>query len=290
MSERHLLQLAFGALSPQRVDKLLDRYGPAHRVVSAARRGEPGFGSRGALIVDDAQRRQEQLDRLGVAFVTDPSSPELLRLTRYDASPRWLFRRGDAECLERPTLSIVGSRASTSYGRELAHTYGRVAAERGWTVVSGLARGVDGAAHRGALSVGGGCVGVLGCGIDVAYPPEHADLIERVVEAGSVLSEYPPGTRPDAWRFPTRNRIIAGLSDVVLVVEASERGGALITARIAVDNGIPVYAVPGDIDRVTSNGTNALIRDGAFPVFDGADLATVLSLVVPTLGAHRIPG
>ena len=176
----------------------------------------------------------------------------------------------------------------------LAHAerYGSVAAEVGWHVVSGLARGIDAAAHRGALCASeygdGRCIGVLGSGIDVVYPKGNSDLYRQVTGAGGVIvSEFPPGTRPDAWRFPTRNRIIAGLVDVVLVVEATRRGGALITARIALDYGVPVYAVPGDVDRETSMGTNDLIRDGAFPVFDPEDLATVLSLLGPVVSSGK---
>jgi DNA processing protein len=179
---------------------------------------------------------------------------------------------------ERPAIALVGSRSATAYGLDLAQRYGYVAAQAGWDVVSGLARGIDAAAHRGAIDGGtvgsGRCVGVLGCGIDVVYPSGNRRLYQQVVERGGVLvSEYPPGIRPDGWRFPTRNRIIAGLGDVVLVVEASQKGGALITARIALDYGVPVYAVPGDVDRDTSTGTNGLIRDGAFPVFGPEDLS-----------------
>jgi len=148
--------------------------------------------------------------------------------------------------------------------------------------VSGLARGIDGAAQRGSVSVGGHCHAVLGSGVDVVYPRSNRDLYQSILDAGgAVSSEYPPGTSPEAWRFPTRNRIIAGLSDVILVVEAGLKGGALITARIALDYGIPVYAVPGDVDRVASVGTNLLIRDGAFPILGGDDFAEVLNLLEP---------
>lgn len=282
-----LLQIAHGALSPRRVDTILDRYGSAEAVVRAARRMDPWLGKRAGEIAVGGSERSEQLAALGVEFIADPAAPELSRLNRYPGAPRFLFRRGASVDLCNPTLSIIGSRSSTAYGLELAYAYGRLAARSGWTIVSGLARGIDGSAHRGALASGGTCVGVLGSGIDTVYPREHGLLFDEIAESGCLLSEYPPGTRPDAWRFPTRNRIIAGLSDVVLVVEASETGGALITAQIAIDYGIAVFATPGDIDRVTSKGTNALIRDGAFPVFDADDLATVLSLVAETL--HHKP-
>ncbi|MEE8485632.1 MAG: DNA-processing protein DprA [Acidimicrobiia bacterium] len=202
------------------------------------------------------------------------------RLGRYEGHPRWLFVRGTDSA--RPAIGIVGTRACTAYGLELAEMYGRVAAQAGWSVVSGLARGIDGAAHRGAVSVGGHCHAVLGSGIDVIYPASHRGLYSAILDAGGMISsESPPGTPPEAWRFPTRNRIIAGCSDVLLVVEAGVKGGALITARIALDYGVPVYAVPGDVDRLTSVGTNLLIRDGAFPVLGPEDFGEVLDLLAP---------
>ena len=146
-------------------------------------------------------------------------------------------------------------------------------------MVSGLARGIDGAAHRGLIVAGGRGVAVLGCGIDVAYPREHRRLGEQILElGGAIVSEYPPGSRPDPWRFPPRNRIIAALSAAVIVVEAGITGGALITALKAAEYGIPVFAMPGDVDRKASQGTNRLIRDGALPVFGPDDLIEELSL------------
>ena len=162
---------------------------------------------------------------------------------------------------------------------------GRAVAGAGWVVVSGLARGIDGSAHRGCLDGGGPGIAVLGCGIDVWYPPEHQALGEDLAKEGAVVSEYPPGTRPEPWRFPARNRIISGLSAAVVVVEAAEKGGALITARLAAEQGREVFAVPGDVDRKTSVGTNLLIRDGAVPVLGAGDLVEALSLV---LGPPRV--
>jgi DNA processing protein len=180
-----------------------------------------------------------------------------------------------------PGVAVVGTRRATRYGLELARQMGGAIARAGWTVVSGLARGVDGAAHRGTLEAGGKGVAVLGSGIDVWYPPEHARLGEQLVTAGgAVISEYPPGSRPDAWRFPRRNRIISGLARAVVVVEAADKGGALITARLAAEQGREVFAVPGDVNRRTSVGTNLLIRDGAVPVLGADDLIEALSLVL----------
>ena len=282
MSEARI-QLAFGGLSPARVDRLLDRYVTYERVVSSISRRRVRVTDRmREMILVDAQTRLRQLDDLGVelAFADEPRFPK--RMLSYDGHPRWLFIRGPGS--SKPSLGIVGTRSCTAYGLELADMYGRVAAQAGWSVVSGLARGIDGAAHRGAVSVGGHCHVVLGSGVDVIYPASHRGLYHTVLEAdGMVSSEFPPGTPPEAWRFPTRNRIIAGSSDVLLVVEAGVKGGALITARIALDYGVPVYAVPGDVDRSTSVGTNLLIRDGAFPVLGPEDLSEVLDLVSPLL-------
>lgn len=193
--------------------------------------------------------------------------------------PQRLWVRGALS--DNPAVAVVGTRRATRYGLELARQMGGAVARAGWTVVSGLARGVDGAAHRGTLDAGGRGIAVLGSGIDVWYPPEHAGLGEELIAGGgAVISEYPPGTRPDAWRFPRRNRIISGLSRAVVVVEAADKGGALITARLAAEQGREVFAVPGDVNRRTSVGTNLLIRDGAVPVLGAADLIEALSLVL----------
>ncbi|MDA2979513.1 MAG: DNA-processing protein DprA [Actinomycetota bacterium] len=293
MSDADSLRLAFGALAPRKVDQLIERYGSSHNAVKAVVGGRSGLNSDVQReIAVSAHERSEQLFAKGVRFVDSSDTAFPRGILNFEGSPRWLFVKGELRA--GPSIGIVGSRSCTAYGLELAEAYGRVAAGTGWNVVSGLAKGIDAAVHRGAASAGphrqmnagdiGQCAAVLGCGIDVVYPRSNASLYEQVAESGGViLSEFPPGTRPDAWRFPTRNRIIAGLSNIVLVVEASERGGALITARIAIDYGIPVYAVPGDVDRATSAGTNALIRDGAFPVFGPEDLATLLDLLRPVV-------
>lgn len=194
---------------------------------------------------------------------------------------------------ETPGVAIVGSRRATRYGLGLARAMGEAVAAAGWPVVSGLARGVDGAAHRGCLDGGGVGVAVLGCGVDVCYPAEHRRLGSALVEEGGALvSEYPPGTRPEPWRFPARNRIISGLAAVVVVCEAAETGGALITARLGAEQGREVFAVPGDVSRPTSMGTNLLIRDGALPVLGPDDLVEAVSLVLgpPRRRADAVDG
>jgi DNA processing protein len=193
--------------------------------------------------------------------------------------PPSLFVLGETS--EAPAVGLVGTRRCTRYGLGLALSFGRALAMSGWTTVSGLARGIDAAAHRGCLDAGGEAVAVLGSGVDVVYPVENGDLYRRILEGnGAVMSEYPPGTPPDRWHFPARNRLIAAISSAVVVVEAGEKGGALITARLAGEVGRPVLAVPGDIDRPASIGCNRLIRDGAIPVLGPEDLIAELELIL----------
>jgi DNA processing protein len=178
-------------------------------------------------------------------------------------------------------VAIVGTRACTTYGRRVAFSLGQAVASAGWPVISGLARGVDAAAHKGTLSASGSGYAVFGSGIDVIYPAENADLADELVaRGGGLISEYPPGTPPAPFRFPARNRIIAALSSAVVVVEAGKKGGALITARLALEMGLDVLAVPGDIERPTSNGCNLLIRDGAHPVLSASDLIESLEMIL----------
>jgi DNA processing protein len=185
------------------------------------------------------------------------------------------------ETTTAPAVAVVGTRRCTRYGLTLADAFGHALSRAGWTTVSGLARGIDAAAHRGTLQGPGDAVAVLGSGVDVVYPVENAGLYRAILRSGgAILSEYPPGTRPDRWRFPARNRIIAGISSAVVVVEAGEKGGALITARLAAELGRPVFVVPGDIDRPASVGCNRLIRDGAHPVLGVDDLLGEIELIL----------
>jgi DNA processing protein len=205
------------------------------------------------------------------------------RLRSIHDPPPGLFVRGDAQpsLLDRPTVAIVGARACSPYGTAVALGFGRELAAAGVVVVSGLARGVDGAAHRGALDAGA-TVAVLGCGIDRDYPRAHAGLAAAIAGSGLIVSEYPPGVEPAPWRFPARNRIVAGLADATVVVEARERSGALITADLALDEGRDVLVVPGEITSHLSRGTNALLRLGAIP-------ATCVEDVLAAVGVDRPP-
>ena len=219
-----------------------------------------------AYLADLERRRLRWISRSAPAF------PRTLAAI-FDA-PAGLFLRGAAELslLERPAVAVVGARSCSAYGAEVARMLGRELAAAGLVVVSGLARGVDGHAHRGALEAGGLTVAVLGCGIDRDYPAAHGELAARIGGEGLVVSEYAPGVEPAPWRFPARNRIIAGLSQATVVVEARERSGALITADLALEEGREVFAVPGEITSALSVGSNRLLRSGATPLTAVADV------------------
>lgn len=192
--------------------------------------------------------------------------------------PAAIHVRGDAEILAEPAVAIVGARSCSSYGARVARELARELAGAGVVVISGLARGIDGEAHRGTLDAGGRTVAVLGCGIDRDYPRSHSELARRIRERGAVVSEYPPGIEPAPWRFPARNRIIAGLCAATVVVEARERSGALITADFALELGRDVFAVPGEITSALSAGTNDLLRQGAAPLLSAGDVLGALGL------------
>jgi DNA processing protein len=237
-------------------------------------RPPPGARWRAHLRAFDAAAYERRLQERGLRFTAE--LPPLLR-SIHDP-PVGLFVRGGAplEVLGRPAVAVVGARACSGYGASVARSIGRELASAGIVVVSGLARGVDGEAHRGALDGGGLTVAVLGCGVDRDYPAAHAELARRIAETGLVVSEYAPGVEPAPWRFPARNRIVAGLAAATVVVEARERSGALITADLALEEGREVFAVPGEITSPLSAGTNALLKLGAAPLTSVADLGVEL--------------
>lgn len=215
----------------------------------------------------------------GVRAITD-RDPDFPAVLRQDLQPpAVLFVRGDLTALDGRRVGIVGTRNATQSGRDIASALGRGLAEAGVAVVSGLAKGIDGAAHRGVLAVDGGrAVAVVGNGPDAAYPRVHAALWSEVCERGVLLSEWPPGTPPEPFRFPVRNRILAALSEVLVVVESRERGGSLITAQAAIERSIDVMAVPGSVRNRAAAGTNQLLRDGAAPVMNVGDVLVALGL------------
>ena len=215
---------------------------------------------------------------IGVLAWNDPVMPSHLRAI--SDLPPVLWYRGSLDCLKQPAVAIVGSRAASSVALETARRLAADIALRGITVVSGLARGVDSAAHRGALETGR-TIAVLGSGVDHVYPPEHAGLASRIAENGLVVSEYPPGTLPLPYHFPMRNRLISGLSRAVVVIEASDKSGSLITASCAAEQGRDVMAVPGNVLSGRNRGGHALIRDGAKIVECGDDIVAELGVGVP---------
>jgi DNA processing protein len=200
------------------------------------------------------------------------------RLREIDQPPPVLYVRGDFALEDEWSVAVVGTRRITPYGWQVAEELGAFLAQRGLTVVSGLARGVDRIAHESALKAGGRTIAVLGSGVDRIYPPEHLNLAERIIAHGAVISDYALGTQPESVNFPPRNRIISGLSRAVVVIEAGDESGALITATFGAEQGREVFAVPGSIYAPQSKGTNRLIRDGAHPLSRFEDILEALDL------------
>lgn len=257
--------------------------------VRERRAGSPELYVRlGALDLDDLEHRV----RASGARVLVPGDPEWPDVVdRHRKAPYCLFVRGDPDLarFSERAVSVVGSRAATSYGLRVAAEIGEGLAARGWTVVSGAAFGIDAAAHRGALAADGSTVAVLACGVDVPYPRSHERLIDAVAAAGAVVSEVPPGSVPLRGRFLARNRIIALLGRATVVVEAGLRSGSLSTAREARDHHLPVGAVPGPVTSATSAGCHELVREsGAVLVTDAADAAELAARIGDDLAPRRV--
>jgi DNA processing protein len=291
MNSDDLLRLAYVGMHPDRRAQLVESCGGVRNLLRWIKDGriEVPDRARRAALVDPTVRRAE-LAAIGIEIVVrgEPAFPG--HLADLPDSPDLLFVRGTMA--SDPGVAVIGSRRATSYGLGLARAYGTALGSAGWPVISGLARGVDGAAHQGTVEVAGRGIAVLGCGLDVWYPPEHRSLGEELLaRGGGIVSEYPPGAPPLGWRFPPRNRIISGLAAAVVVVEAAKHGGALITARRALEQGREVLATPGDITRSTSEGCNLLIRDGAIPVLGPEDLTEAVSLILgpPPVPAKAVP-
>jgi DNA processing protein len=212
---------------------------------------------------DEVEREIERAKDLGIRILSIDDNVYPERLKEIYDPPLVLYMRGKIMTHDESAVAVVGSRHATTYGSLATERIARGLAENGITVVSGMARGIDSLAHRGALDGGGRTIAVLGSGVDVIYPPEHKRLYTEISERGAVVSEFPPGTSPEAQNFPRRNRIISGLSLGVVIVEASENSGALITARQAMEQNREVFAVPGNITSLRSKGTHRLIQEGA---------------------------
>jgi len=263
-------ELALAAFAAARDEHAVDRTTRSQRFAAFCR----GF-DRNAFLA--------RLDARGIRWVgrSDPTFPTRLR-SIHDPPPGLFLRgTGDVGLLDRLGVAIVGARSCSDYGAHVARSFAEALGRSGVVVVSGLARGIDGWAHRGALDAGGDTIAVLGCGIDRDYPRAHAALASRIVESGLIVSEYPPGVEPAPWRFPARNRIVAGLAAATVVVEARERSGALITADLALEEGREVLAVPGEITAALSRGSNALLRAGATPATSVADVLAAVGVEPP---------
>lgn len=271
-------------IGPRLASQLIRKFGHPSNVFSASRQALESLGLKPETIRDlhdgelpeRADAELERLAPLGVEVLTlgDDDYPPLLR--EIPDPPLVLYVRGlrDAarEALAAPCLAIVGSRRSSSYGINAAGSLARELAGSRLTIVSGLARGIDAAAHRGALEAGGRTLAVVGTGLDLTYPREHRELANQIAATGAIISEFPLGTPPLPQNFPYRNRILSGLCFGVLIVEAAEHSGSLITARMATEQGRDVYAVPGNITSQTSFGPNYLIKDGAKLIQCGRDV------------------
>jgi DNA processing protein len=272
-------------IGPARIERLLQAFGSLSvawlapredlRAVLEPRSLSELLAARSRI---DPAKELESLARSGVGVVhpAHPSYPRLL--AEISGRPSILYVRGKLTPADDTAVALVGTRKATPYGRHAAERIAAELAQAGVTVVSGLARGVDAAAHRAALEAGGRTIAVLGSGPDVIYPAEHRQLAEQILVSGAILSEFPLGTKPDAQNFPARNRIVSGMTLGTLVVEAPLRSGALITASFAADQGREVFVIPGSIFAQTAEGTNALLRDGARLVRDGADILEDLGL------------
>ncbi len=272
-------------IGPARLRRLVDTFGSLERAwsapVSELQRCLEDR-ARGELVKARAELDVASLYRhiidsgVQVTTPTDLSYPSLL--SEIPAPPPVLYYRGEILETDRTAVAIVGTRRVTPYGREIAARLSGDLARAGVTIVSGLARGVDGVAHQAALDAGGRTLAVLGSGINRIYPPEHRNLAARVAEQGAILSDYLPDTPPDGVNFPPRNRIISGLSLGVVVIEAPDRSGALITVDFAADQGRDVFAVPGPVSASNSTGTNRLIREGARLVRSADDVLEDLQI------------
>jgi DNA processing protein len=273
-------------IGPVRLRALLDAFGDVrsawHAPEGALR--EVGLDRRSLNNLLSA-RHQVDLEQLvakvegsGAQVLTwdSPSYPSLL--AQIPDPPPVLFVRGEITASDEWGVAVVGTRKATTYGREVARRLAGELARNGVTVISGMARGIDGVSHRAALEAGGRTIAVLGCGVDVVYPSEHRRLAAQIAENGALVSDYPLGTQPEASNFPPRNRIISGLSLGVVVVEAGVTSGALITADFAADQGREVFAVPGSILTSTSVGCNRLLREGAGVVTEARDVLESLHL------------
>lgn len=226
----------------------------------------------------DLEKLWQKIQAQGIQVITWEDETYPRRLKEIDQPPPVLYLRGSLELEDEWAVAIVGTRRMTAYGRQVTEELAEALAQHRITVISGLARGVDGVAHQATLRTGGRTLAVLGSGVDCVYPPEHRKLAEQIIQQGGLLSDYPPGSPPDSVNFPPRNRIISGMSIATVVVEAGETSGALITATFAAEQGREVFAVPGSIYAPQCKGTNRLIQQGARPLLTVEEVLEVLNI------------
>ncbi len=276
-------------IGPKRAKKLLSKFGSPQKVFESDYNDlvkTRGFVKNLAENIknfsswDLIEKHIDILNNNGIKLITyeDSSYPELLR--EVEDSPILIYVKGNILPQDRYAIAIVGSRKPTHYGISVAENISEELASMGFTIVSGLARGIDSLSHKAALKVGGRTVAVLGSGLDITYPPENKMLIEKIINSGYVLSEFPLGTPPDRENFPKRNRIISGLCLGVLVIEATSDSGSLITASYALDQNREVFAIPGNITSPNSSGTNELIKKGAILTRNADDIIKELAPVL----------
>lgn len=293
MDTRHqwLTLALIPGLGPATIKKLVERFGSVREILTANRKSleECSFLRKDSLagLCDPkttsgaADRELRLADKAGITLLCwdDPLFPPLLK--EISDPPSILYVLGSPQLLSSPGIAMVGARAASSYGLQVAERLAGEMARQDMVITSGFAMGIDTAAHRGALAAGGKTIAVMGCGLDIIYPGQNKKLHAQIAGQGAIVSEYPLGTLPEGFRFPARNRIISGLSLGVVVVEAAHRSGTLITAHQALEQGRDVFAIPGRIDSPKSEGCHRLIQEGAKLVHTAADILEELSLSTP---------
>ena len=271
-----------------KISRLIESFGSIENVYMAS---ATKLENKGKMKKEDVDRILESKEKFNsedffrklnsndIKFVCIEDLEYPKRLLPYEHKPFFLYYRGKLPDMDRPIVSIVGARACSGYGRNMAKMLGEKLSDYGVQIVSGMARGIDTFAQLGALNGESATFGVLGCGVDICYPTENIELYENILKKGGIISEYLPGTKPNSWHFPQRNRIISGISDIVVVVEAKEKSGSLITVEWALEQGKNIMAVPGRVGDKLSSGCNRLIKTGAGIVTSEKDILHELRIL-----------
>lgn len=290
--DKYLVALvALPKMTPTRLRKLLEKYSPeaawkcdADEWIECGLKNDFVSEVFVAKKKTDPDYEKEKLEKIGADLVHENDENFPAQLKNISSAPAWLYRRGETACDEKHCITIVGPRKISNYGKQVTEHFAEALSRFGFTIISGLALGVDAAAHQAALRMNMPTVGVLGCGIDQLYPPQNRELGKNILASGGmILSEFPPGTEPAREHFPMRNRIVSGLARAALIVEAGEKSGALITAGMALSQGKDVFAVPGSIFSETSGGTNKIIKSGQ------AQAVTSPEEVLEAMGLNDVP-